>query len=263
MYYILRKCQEGAKNLAFPACLVMIQEEVCMGSRVHVESRTGKAQQNDGGYLGFTGSGILRAFAYKYRDRQLSLCLYGSLLPNPGGMSPDFFSGKSFFQQRYHTEIFDDIVRSNWNWRSHFLWHCAAYEANVNWNQGAEWGGKGTMNILDLFQGIGTMFVQSPSIVIARIVLIFLGFLLVQSLLLSAIGGIVGGYVIYFLRKGNFNPTVGIAGVSCVPSTAKVAQKAVSKENPATIILDYALGANICGVITTAILTGIYITLLG
>lgn len=35
------------------------------------------------------------------------------------------------------------------------------------------------MNILDLFQGIGTMFVQSPSIVIARIVLIFLGFLLV------------------------------------------------------------------------------------
>lgn len=173
------------------------------------------------------------------------------------------FFGKSFFQQRYHTEIFDDIVRSNWNWHSHFLWHCAAYEVNVNWNQGAEWGGKGTMNILDLFQGLGTMFVQSPSIVIARIVLIFLGFLLVQSLLLSAIGGIVGGYVIYFLRKGNFNPTVGIAGVSCVPSTAKVAQKAVSKENPAIIILDYALGANICGVITTAILTGIYITLLG
>lgn len=27
-------------------------------------------------------------------------------------------------------------------------------------------------------------------------------------------------------------------------------------------ILDYSLGANICGVITTAILTGIYITLL-
>lgn len=83
------------------------------------------------------------------------------------------------------------------------------------------------------------------------------------SLLLSGIGGIVGGYVIYFIRKKNFNPTIGIAGVSCVPSTAKVAQKAVSKENPQAIVLDYALGANICGVITTAILTGIYITLLG
>jgi len=82
------------------------------------------------------------------------------------------------------------------------------------------------------------------------------------SLLLSGIGGIVGGYVIYFFKKGNFNPTVGIAGVSCVPSTAKVAQKAVAKVNPSAIVLDYALGANICGVITTAILTGIYITLL-
>lgn len=83
------------------------------------------------------------------------------------------------------------------------------------------------------------------------------------SLLLSGIGGIVGGYVIYFFKKGNFNPTAGIAGVSCVPSTAKVAQKAVSKVNPTAFVLDYALGANICGVITTAILTGIYITLLG
>lgn len=83
------------------------------------------------------------------------------------------------------------------------------------------------------------------------------------SLLLSGIGGIAGGYLIYFIKGKNFNPTVGIAGVSCVPSTAKVAQKAVSKVDPSVIILDYALGANICGVITTAILTGVYITLLG
>ncbi len=83
------------------------------------------------------------------------------------------------------------------------------------------------------------------------------------SLLLSGIGGIIGGYVVYFFRKGNFNPTVGIAGVSCVPSTAKVAQKAAAKVDPSAFILDYALGANICGVITTAIFTGIYITLLG
>lgn len=82
------------------------------------------------------------------------------------------------------------------------------------------------------------------------------------SLLISGIGGIVGGYVVYFFKKGQFNPTVGIAGVSCVPSTAKVAQKAAAKADPQAFILDYALGANICGVITTAILTGIYITLL-
>lgn len=82
------------------------------------------------------------------------------------------------------------------------------------------------------------------------------------SLTLSGIGGILGGYFIYFIRHKNFNPVIGIAGVSCVPSTAKVAQKEVSKENKMAFVLDYALGANICGVITTAILTAVYVTLL-
>lgn len=82
------------------------------------------------------------------------------------------------------------------------------------------------------------------------------------ALLLSGIGGILGGYVIYLIRGKNFNPVIGIAGVSCVPSTAKVAQKEVHKVNKCAFILEYALGANICGVITTAILTAIYVTLL-
>jgi carboxybiotin decarboxylase len=51
---------------------------------------------------------------------------------------------------------------------------------------------------------------------------------------------------------------IGIAAVSCVPTTAKVAQKEVAKVNPNAMILPEALGANICGVITTAIITGIY-----
>lgn len=82
------------------------------------------------------------------------------------------------------------------------------------------------------------------------------------ALLLSGIGGIVGGYIVYFLSGKNFNPTIGIAGVSCVPTTAKVAQKEVTKVNKMSFVMEYALSANICGVITTAILTGIYITLL-
>ncbi len=82
------------------------------------------------------------------------------------------------------------------------------------------------------------------------------------SLFLSGVGGILGGYVMYFIKKGNFNPVIGIAGVSCVPSTAKVAQKAVSEANPFSVILPEAIGANISGVITTAIITGIYITII-
>jgi sodium ion-translocating decarboxylase, beta subunit len=91
------------------------------------------------------------------------------------------------------------------------------------------------------------------------LVLLVLGII---ALLLSGIGGILGGYIMFFIKKGKFNPTIGIAGVSCVPSTAKVVQKEVSKVNPNAIVLPEALGANIIGVITTAIITGLYITLI-
>lgn len=82
------------------------------------------------------------------------------------------------------------------------------------------------------------------------------------ALALSAVGGIIGGYIVYFIKDKQFNPTIGIAGVSCVPSTAKIAQHEVSAVKKSTIILQYAMGANICGVITTAILTGLYVTVI-
>lgn len=83
----------------------------------------------------------------------------------------------------------------------------------------------------------------------------------ILSLLLSGIGGILGGYAMYFMSGRRYNPVVGIAGVSCVPTTAKVAQKIVSADAPQVIIMPQALGANICGVITTAVICGIYVTL--
>lgn len=83
----------------------------------------------------------------------------------------------------------------------------------------------------------------------------------ILALLISGIGGILGGYIMYFIKKGNFNPVIGIAAVSCVPTTAKVAQKIVSKDNPSSMILPEAIGANVSGVITTAIIAGIYISL--
>lgn len=90
--------------------------------------------------------------------------------------------------------------------------------------------------------------------------LLLLGML---ALLLSGIGGLIGGYILWFFKKGKFNPVIGIAGVSCVPSTAKVAQKVAAEANPQAMIMQYALGANISGVITTAIIAAIYVSLLG
>jgi oxaloacetate decarboxylase beta subunit len=84
----------------------------------------------------------------------------------------------------------------------------------------------------------------------------------IVALLLSGIGGIAGGYIVYMLSGRKFNPVIGIAGVSCVPTTAKVAQKMVSQVAPNVVILPVALGASISGVITSAIFTGIYVTVI-
>jgi oxaloacetate decarboxylase beta subunit len=97
--------------------------------------------------------------------------------------------------------------------------------------------------------------ILNPKIFILLILGIF-------ALLLSGLGGIIGGYVMYFITKGKFNPVVGIAGVSCVPTTAKVAQKEAQKANRRIVILPFAMGANVSGVITSAIIAAIYVTIL-
>lgn len=84
----------------------------------------------------------------------------------------------------------------------------------------------------------------------------------ILALLLSGIGGLIGGYIMYFITKGKYNPTIGIAGVSCVPTTAKVAQKLCSQANPQAFILPYAMAVNISGVITSAILAGVYVSII-
>jgi oxaloacetate decarboxylase beta subunit len=97
--------------------------------------------------------------------------------------------------------------------------------------------------------------ILNPKVLILLVLGIF-------ALTMSAIGGIFGGYVLYWLSGGKYNPVVGIAAVSCVPTTAKVAQKVVSQANNRSIILPHALGANVSGVITSAIFAAVLVTLL-
>lgn len=85
----------------------------------------------------------------------------------------------------------------------------------------------------------------------------------IMALAVSAIGGLLGGWVMYWWHKHrglDFNPVIGIAGVSCVPTTAKLAQHAAMDENPFAMILPVAMGANISGVFTSAIAAGIFVS---
>ena len=81
------------------------------------------------------------------------------------------------------------------------------------------------------------------------------------ALILSGIGGMMGGVIACWLSRGKTNPCIGIAAVSCVPTTAKVAQKVAYQANKKAFILPFAMGPCVAGVITTAIMTGAYVTL--
>jgi oxaloacetate decarboxylase beta subunit len=89
--------------------------------------------------------------------------------------------------------------------------------------------------------------------------LIILGFI---ALFLSGLGGIAGGLLAYKVSGGRINPLLGIAGVSCIPTTAKVVHKCAQEVNPQAFILPYAMGPSIAGVITSAIIAACYITMI-
>lgn len=89
------------------------------------------------------------------------------------------------------------------------------------------------------------------------LMLLLLGLL---AILLSGLGGLAGGFIGYKLTKGKMNPLIGIAAVSCVPTTAKIAQKEAFLANKWAMILPFAMGPNVAGVITTSIICGIYVT---
>jgi oxaloacetate decarboxylase beta subunit len=79
------------------------------------------------------------------------------------------------------------------------------------------------------------------------------------ALAIGGVGGLLGGWLFYKLTKGRFNPVIGVAGVSCMPTTAKIAQHIAMEENPYCIIMPIAMGVQICGVLTTAVATGVMV----
>ncbi|MBZ8132410.1 Na+-transporting malonate decarboxylase, carboxybiotin decarboxylase subunit [Afifella sp. IM 167] len=85
----------------------------------------------------------------------------------------------------------------------------------------------------------------------------------ITALAVSALGGIGGGWLIWFLSKGKYNPAIGIAGVSCMPSTAKIAQRCAFEASPYAMIMPLAMGASICGVIVSAIAVGVFASTIG
>ena len=78
----------------------------------------------------------------------------------------------------------------------------------------------------------------------------------------GTVGGLLIGKLFYIFSGGKVNPLIGSAGVSAVPMSARVSQKVGQEENPGNFLLMHAMGPSVSGVIGTAVVAGILITLL-
>lgn len=117
-------------------------------------------------------------------------------------------------------------------------------------------------NIVTIFLGVsvGCKATADHFLTMETIKIIILGLL---AFMLSTLGGLCFGKVMYKLSGGKINPLIGSAGVSAVPMAARVAQVEGQKANPANFLLMHAMGPNVAGVIGSAVAAGFIIKVFG
>ncbi|MBQ9949298.1 MAG: sodium ion-translocating decarboxylase subunit beta, partial [Clostridia bacterium] len=118
------------------------------------------------------------------------------------------------------------------------------------------------MNIVTIFLGISVGATASAAN--------FLNWQTLGILLLGVIafgfgtaGGVLLAKIMNIFSKEKMNPLIGSAGVSAVPMAARVSQIVGQKENPSNFLLMHAMGANVAGVIGSAIAAGVLISMFG
>ena len=118
------------------------------------------------------------------------------------------------------------------------------------------------MNIVTvmLSTSVGATMVGTNFLTAQTLKIVVLG---VCAFILSTIGGLLGGKVMYWLTGGKVNPLIGSAGVSAVPMAARVANLEGQKANPANFLLMHAMGPNVAGVIGSAIAAGFLLLVFG
>ncbi|PNR97053.1 sodium ion-translocating decarboxylase subunit beta [Petrotoga sp. 9PWA.NaAc.5.4] len=98
---------------------------------------------------------------------------------------------------------------------------------------------------------------------------IFLSWSTLKIILLGAVAfvaslasGIIFAKTMNIFSKEKINPLIGAAGVSAVPDSARVAQQIAQDSDPGNFILMHAMGPNVAGVIGSAIVAGIFLSIL-
>ncbi len=83
------------------------------------------------------------------------------------------------------------------------------------------------------------------------------------ALAVGTMGGILFAKLMNLVSREKINPLIGAAGVSAVPMAARIAHAEGQEANPDTFLLPHAMGPNVAGVIGSAVVAGVFISLLG
>lgn len=75
----------------------------------------------------------------------------------------------------------------------------------------------------------------------------------------ATVGGLLVGKLISRISREPFNPVLGAAGVSAVPMASRVVHHEGLNANPNNYLLMHAMGPNVAGVISSAIVAGVFL----
>ena len=116
------------------------------------------------------------------------------------------------------------------------------------------------MNVTIIFLGLAVGSTMPASVFLKweTIGIFILGLI---SFIFATIAGILLAKIMNIFSKEKVNPMIGAAGVSAVPMAARVVQEMGLKEDPENHLLMHAMGPNLAGVIGTATVAGVLLTL--
>ena len=79
----------------------------------------------------------------------------------------------------------------------------------------------------------------------------------------GTMGGLIAAKLMNLVVTEKVNPLIGSAGVSAVPMAARLSHTMGQQANPQNFLLPHAMGPNVAGVIGSAVVAGVFISLLG
>ncbi len=116
------------------------------------------------------------------------------------------------------------------------------------------------INIVTILLGlsVGTKLAADKFLSLETLGILVLGCL---AFMVGTAGGVIVAHILNLFSKNKVNPLIGAAGVSAVPMAARVVNKVGQESDPSNFLLMHAMGPNVSGVIGSATVAGILLSI--